>query len=121
MGGGKTTFVRGLARGFGSKDVVSSPSFTIKQVYKTGDKAIHHYDFYRLAEPGIVASELAEDVGDPAIVSVIEWAGIVRGVLPTERLSVTLTKIGDTSRELAFTFPEQLTYFMKGIKDVVDT
>jgi len=48
LGGGKTTFVRGLARGLGSADVVSSPTFTVSKVYKADKLELHHFDFYRL-------------------------------------------------------------------------
>src|SRR3989344_4647612 len=61
LGGGKTTFVRGLVKGFGSQDVVTSPTFTLNKVYQGRDgQQIHHFDFYRLSEPGIVADQLAE-------------------------------------------------------------
>src|SRR5687767_41688 len=69
LGGGKTTFVRGLARGFGSTDKVSSPTFTVQKVYKTGGKEMHHYDFYRLAEAGLTGHELEDSIGDDSIVT----------------------------------------------------
>src|SRR5690349_8475192 len=65
LGGGKTTFVRGLAVGMGSIDAVSSPSFTISQVYNSDNLSLHHYDFYRLGEPGLMAQELSEVLDDP--------------------------------------------------------
>src|SRR5476649_1957023 len=60
LGGGKTTFVRGLARGFGSKDHVTSPSFALSNQYSSRDLVMYHFDFYRLDDVGIIASELAE-------------------------------------------------------------
>jgi len=54
LGGGKTTFTQGLAAGAGSKDAVSSPTFTLKKIYRAGELHIYHYDFYRLNEPGIL-------------------------------------------------------------------
>src|SRR4051794_32756276 len=58
MGGGKTTFVRGLARGVGYKGAVSSPSFTVRNEYKANKLTLYHYDFYRLSDPGILREEL---------------------------------------------------------------
>lgn len=89
LGGGKTTFAKGLARGAGSSDSVTSPTFTLSQVYgtKSGGQIIHH-DFYRLDEPGIMANELAESLADGNAISVIEWGGSVRGILPEDRLTV---------------------------------
>src|ERR1700679_221405 len=74
LGGGKTTFVRGLAQGAGSGDTVSSPSFTLTNQYEAGDLTIYHFDFYRLLEAGIVRDELAEVLADPQAVVVVEWA-----------------------------------------------
>lgn len=89
LGGGKTTFVRGLARGMGSSDAVSSPTFTLNRVYEcAGGLQLHHFDFYRLSEPGIVADQLNESLNNPHAVTVVEWSDIVKDVLPKEHLSI---------------------------------
>src|SRR6185312_5854101 len=54
LGGGKTTFVRGLAKGMGSQDTVRSPSFTLSNEYRSGKLTLYHFDFYRLEDPGIM-------------------------------------------------------------------
>lgn len=112
LGGGKTTFMRGLAHGLGSPDKVSSPTFTISQEYHAGRLTIFHFDFYRLGEAGVVADELREVMGDPAAVVVVEWGGIVHDVLPPERLALTLKAVGETKRELTLTYPEKLAYLV---------
>lgn len=112
LGGGKTTFVRGLAKGMGSHDTVASPSFTIAREYDAGQLTLHHFDFYRLNEPGIVANELSELTGDPTVVVVIEWADIVESVLPTDRLTIHITRSGETSRRFTYTYPETLAYLV---------
>ena len=115
LGGGKTTFVRGLARGFGSKDRVGSPSFTIGREYQAGKRTIYHFDFYRLAEAGLVADELAEVTGDPGGVVVVEWGEIVQDVLPEERLTITLISTGDDARKLQFHYPASLAYLLEDV------
>ena len=117
LGGGKTTFVRGLARGLGSNDRVASPTFTISRVYTAGRIRMYHFDLYRLQEAGLVAEELADVVGDQQIVTVVEWGGIVNNVLPKERLTVHITRsaANDDKRELAFTYPETLAYLMEDV------
>jgi len=110
VGGGKTTFVRGLAKGMGSSDKVASPSFTLSREYRAGELTMFHFDFYRLNDPGIVANELAEVVGDPQAVVVVEWADIVEDVLPDERLTIHISSIDDTEREFRFSCPESLRY-----------
>lgn len=112
LGGGKTTFVRGLAKGMGSNDKVASPSFTISREYKTGDLTLYHFDFYRLSDPGIVANELIEIISDQKAVVAVEWADIVEDVLPTNKLTVHINNMGENTRELIFEYPENLHYLI---------
>src|SRR3990167_2900447 len=65
LGGGKTTFARGLAAGLDSKDIVASPTFTLNKIYRCRNGVeLHHFDFYRLDEAGIMRDELAESLAD---------------------------------------------------------
>lgn len=112
LGGGKTTFVRGLARGFGSPDRVASPTFTISKVYKNGKKELHHFDFYRLQESGLIAHELDEVIHDPLCTVVVEWAEVVSQVLPDDRLSVKIKQAGQDNRSLDVSCPEKLSYLL---------
>jgi tRNA threonylcarbamoyladenosine biosynthesis protein TsaE len=116
LGGGKTTFVRGLARGAHSKDKVASPTFTIGKVYETDKFTIHHFDFYRLSEAGVVADELAEVVGDPKAVVVIEWGDVVQHVLPQERITISITQTPDGARNFSFQAPAELAYVIEAAK-----
>jgi tRNA threonylcarbamoyladenosine biosynthesis protein TsaE len=113
LGGGKTTFTRGLVRGIGSPDKVASPTFTISKVYEAGALHIHHFDFYRLQEAGIVAEELAEVIGDPKAVVVVEWGDIVQHVLPEEHLTIIITQTAEDIRELTLSCPEPLMYLIE--------
>lgn len=112
LGGGKTTFVRGLAKGMGSDDHVASPTFTISREYHGPKLTLYHFDFYRLNDAGIVAHELAEYVGDPYAVVVVEWADIVHKVLPPEHFSITIQSTGENTRHISCTYPESLAYLI---------
>jgi tRNA threonylcarbamoyladenosine biosynthesis protein TsaE len=116
LGGGKTTFTRGLTRGAGSKDKVGSPTFTLSREYNAPKFTIAHFDFYRLGEAGIVGDELAEVVGDPQYIVVVEWGEIVHDVLPSDRLTVRITLAGEEARRLTFEYPEKLSYLVEGLK-----
>lgn len=116
LGGGKTTFVRGLAKGIGSKDNVASPTFTISRFYKGSRFDIHHFDFYRLSEAGLMADELAEVISGPNNIIVVEWSQIVKAVLPSERLTINFRIIDDEKRQLQFTYPESLKYLVKDLE-----
>jgi tRNA threonylcarbamoyladenosine biosynthesis protein TsaE len=96
VGAGKTTFTKGLAEGLGIDEDVQSPSFTISRVYDA-DRGLRlsHYDFYRLQDAGIMANELEETLHDSKMVTIIEWAEIITGVLPADRLTITITATAD--------------------------
>jgi tRNA threonylcarbamoyladenosine biosynthesis protein TsaE len=101
LGGGKTTFVKGLASGLGYEGVVTSPTFTLGQIYRLkSGLELHHYDLYRLAETGVVGEELAENLSDPLAITVIEWAGIAAQSLPVDRLTIELSVAGVDDRAI---------------------
>lgn len=110
LGSGKTTFVRGLTKGFGSTDHVASPSFTLSREYKSGNRTLHHFDFYRLDDPGIMARELAELLEDKQGVVVIEWATVAGRVLPEQRVMIRLTPTTEDARTLEISYPTSLAY-----------
>ena len=114
LGGGKTTFTRGFARGMGSFDAVSSPTFTIGKQYKTNKLTCYHFDFYRLQEPGLVAEELREALSDPTSVIIVEWADNVSRVLPNDRLII---KVADNAndRKCTIMYPEK---YLELVEDV---
>ena len=118
LGGGKTTFTKGLAKGMGSTDSVGSPTFTINRVYKAAHGlTLQHFDFYRLNDAGIVAHELAEFVNDPQTVVVIEWGDVVSDVLPENRIAITFTRLASSedAREITAQYPTELAYIFEGL------
>jgi tRNA threonylcarbamoyladenosine biosynthesis protein TsaE len=117
LGGGKTTFVRGLARGIGSTDRVSSPTYTVSKVYTADGIELHHFDFYRLDEGGMVAHELAEVVDDPNCIVVVEWGEIVHDVLPADRVfEVQITKTSESGRDIQCIYPADMEYVLQGVQ-----
>jgi tRNA threonylcarbamoyladenosine biosynthesis protein TsaE len=119
LGGGKTTFVKGLAVGMGVNGLVQSPTFTLSQIHQ-GNRGLelHHYDFYRLTDAGVMAAELAESLEQPDTVVAVEWGDIVHDVLPTECIQVTLQmqETGE-SRKITIDVPQQLTYLTDALKN----
>ncbi len=107
LGGGKTTFVKGLAEGLGVTQTVTSPTFTIHRSYLTpNNNSLEHFDLYRLAEAEsedvVVADELSEAVVRPGAFTAIEWAKPLEAKLPTDRLVVTFHYLDENSREIIF-------------------
>ncbi len=100
VGAGKTTFVRGFARGLGLTSEVTSPSFTISKSYALPDgKTLTHYDFYRLNDPGLMADDLKEKIKDNHII-VVEWANSIKNILPKNRTIIKITYNDDGAREM---------------------
>lgn len=99
LGTGKTTFVQGLASGWGSLDPVSSPSYVLVNVYRRLDGAqLYHLDAYRLNSPAEAA-----DLDITALVEegplVVEWADRIKGALPRKRLWITMRWIAEEQRD----------------------
>lgn len=120
LGCGKTTFTRGLVRGTGSSDHVSSPTFTLRNEYSAPSFIVYHFDFYRLNEAGIMADELAETVGDKDSVTVVEWGNVINDVLPQQRITIQLQartgSNGAENRQLIFRYPKEWAYIIDHIK-----
>jgi tRNA threonylcarbamoyladenosine biosynthesis protein TsaE len=102
LGAGKTTFAQGIARGWGSLDSASSPTFIIVNVYRRGDEArLFHMDAYRL-DSTPEAEELDLDLMLTQGPLLIEWPERMNGLVPSERLWVDLEHTGAEERRLKF-------------------
>jgi tRNA threonylcarbamoyl adenosine modification protein YjeE len=84
LGAGKTTLVRGLARALGvGPELVSSPTFTLMNLFDLGESLLIHADLYRVKDPGeIEAVGLLEWLGHPEALVVVEWPEAARTLLP---------------------------------------
>jgi tRNA threonylcarbamoyladenosine biosynthesis protein TsaE len=101
LGSGKTTFVSGLCRGWGSADQVTSPTFVLVNDYRRPDgQHLWHLDCYRLASGADALALGFDDLLDTGGVMVIEWPEHMASALPAERLRLALSWAGDTRRQL---------------------
>src|SRR5215216_7347969 len=102
LGAGKTTFVQGIAQGWGSVDSVSSPTFILVNVYRGSDqKKLFHMDAYRL-DSAPEAEELDLDSMLDQGPLLIEWPERMDGLVPNERLWISLEHIAEEEREMKF-------------------
>jgi len=102
LGAGKTTFVQGIAQGWGSMNSVSSPTFILVNEYQRADHSqLFHMDAYRL-DSTLEAEELDLDsmLADGALI--IEWPERMDGLVPAERLWVRLEHVDEEEREMKF-------------------
>jgi len=102
LGAGKTTFVQGIAQGWGSLDSVSSPTFILVNIYRRDDHGqLFHMDAYRLdSTPEAEELDLDSMLAEGALI--IEWPERMAGLIPAERLWVNLEHVDDEEREMKF-------------------
>jgi len=102
LGAGKTTFVQGLAQGWGSLDSVSSPTFIIVNEYRcSGEGKLYHMDAYRLdSAPEAEELDLDSMLADGALL--IEWPERIDGLIPEEHLWIQLEHKGEEERMMKF-------------------
>ena len=103
LGAGKSELTRGIARGLGVTDTVTSPSFTILNVYEDGRVPLYHFDWYRLQS----AEELYEMGMDEYLggdgVAVVEWPSQCPEAIPEDCLEVAIEPLGESERRLTLT------------------
>lgn len=117
LGGGKTCFVKGLARGMGVTSIVQSPTFVISQVHKAaGGRELHHFDFYRLDDPGIMRAELAESLHQNNAVVAIEWGDIVHNILPDARIKIQLSVPEAETRVISIVLPPACDHITRALQ-----
>ncbi len=100
VGTGKTTITKGIAKGLGVLEEVTSPSFMISKQYAFDGGKLVHYDFYRLAEPGIMSEDLLENINDEKTITVVEWADSVSDLLPEGHKKYEIRLLDDGTREV---------------------
>lgn len=101
LGSGKTTFVQGLAKGFGIKTRIISPTFIIMRTYDLGSKNFYHVDLYRIeSEKDIDGLGLIELMNDSESIVVIEWPDKIEHLLPEKRVDIYFESLEDDKREI---------------------
>ena len=92
LGVGKTVFTKGLAEGLEIEEPISSPTFTIVQVYDEGRLPFYHFDVYRIGDISEMDEIGFEDYVYGEGVSLIEWANLIEEILPEQRVEITIEK-----------------------------
>ena len=92
LGVGKTVFTQGVAAGLGITEPVSSPTFTIVQVYEEGRLPFYHFDVYRIGDIEEMEEIGYDDYFFGKGICLIEWAELIDEILPDDRISITIEK-----------------------------
>ena len=99
LGAGKTAFSKGFAKGLGIKETITSPTFSIVNIYE-GEQVFYHFDIYR-----IQTTEELEEIGYFEYiygegVCLVEWADIVNGAIPENAVIIKFLEVNDNYRKI---------------------
>ena len=103
LGAGKTHFVKGFVKGLGCSELVTSPTFTLLNVYEAGKVPVYHFDMYRLE-----SLEEAEELGFNEYfdlksldgVVFVEWPSKVEGLIKCSHIEIKIEKLEDDKRKI---------------------
>jgi len=102
LGAGKTVLSKGIAQGLGITRAITSPTFTLLNIYDEGIIPLYHFDFYRLTSlEEAEEAGLGEYVGSSDAISLIEWADRAKELLPKRHIEVEILKTGEETRKIA--------------------
>lgn len=101
LGSGKTVFTKAFAGALAINENITSPTFTIIKEYTTGELPLYHMDVYRL-------DENSDDIGieeyfNKGGIVIIEWASMIKDILPKERMDIKFKIIDENKRILIIT------------------
>lgn len=102
LGAGKTAFTRGLAKGLGALEAVTSPTYTVVNEYLSGRLPLFHFDMYRLANADALFDIGWEDYLERGGICAVEWSENVEEALE-DAVTVSIEKTGEESRRITIT------------------
>lgn len=103
LGSGKTTFIKGLAMGFGLEDAgaITSPTFALMHIYPSNPQ-VYHFDLYRLDTVKDVQDiGFEEFINEPNTVTCVEWAEKAGELMPKDTVRISFEVTGDTERRIS--------------------
>jgi tRNA threonylcarbamoyladenosine biosynthesis protein TsaE len=102
LGSGKTTFIKGLVKGYCGypKDLVNSPTFVYLNIY-AAERTVYHFDLYRLRDSDEFLSMGFDETFDAGGICLLEWSERIENILPENRINVLIEHMG-LSRKITF-------------------
>ncbi len=101
LGGGKTTFLQGFAKGLGVKEKILSPTFNIFKKFKIKDKYFYHFDCYRIEDPKeILNLGFKEIISNSNNIIAIEWASKIKKILPKNTIHLKFKFTDENTRSI---------------------
>ncbi len=118
LGTGKTHLTKGIAKGLGVEDHITSPTFTIVNEY-IGRLKLYHFDVYRVSDPEEIAAIGFDEYIFSDAVSIIEWANYIQELIPPNNLTITIEKsveFGEDYRKINIQYSHTRYDYIKEIK-----
>lgn len=117
LGTGKTHITKGIAKGLGIEDHITSPTFTIVNEY-SGRHKLYHFDVYRVNDPDEIEAIGFDEYIFGEGVSIIEWANYIRELIPKEHMEISIEKIsemGENYRKISINYTGNRYDYIKEI------
>lgn len=105
LGTGKTIIAKGLAKGIGIDEEITSPTFLLLEIYN-GATEFYHFDLYRIGKPEELDALNFDDYWEGNGVSVIEWAENAGDRIPKKAVKIKLEWLGDNKRRIVIEYPD---------------
>ncbi len=99
LGAGKTLFAKGIAKGMGIVEEITSPSFSLLDIHE-GEIPLYHFDLYRIESPEELEELYFEEYWEGDGVSIIEWPGRAGESLPEKRTEISIEYLNSNSRRI---------------------
>ncbi len=103
LGSGKTIFTKGLAQGLGITEDITSPTFSLMEIYE-GDINLYHFDLYRIENLNEFDNLRFEEYWEGDGVSIIEWPEKAEDLLPGKRIDIIIEYIDEFRREITIEY-----------------
>lgn len=119
LGTGKTHLTKGIAKGLGIDEHITSPTFNIVNEYDDGRLKFYHFDVYRVNDPDEIAAIGFDEYIFSNGVSVIEWANYIDELIPPESLTISIEKVLDkdeNTRKISFEYTDPRYNYVKEIR-----
>lgn len=100
LGAGKTTFTQFVFKFLGVEGVVNSPTFAVLKTYKGKDFSLNHFDTYRITVEEAIECGFDEVLSDRSVVTFIEWADMIKPLVPQKNIKVNIRIIDENTREI---------------------
>lgn len=110
LGTGKTHLTKGIAKGLGINDYITSPTFNIVNEYSGSGLKLYHFDVYRVNDPEEIAAIGFDEYIFGDGLTVIEWANYIEELIPENNITITLEKLpalGVDFRKVTITYPKE--------------